>query len=49
MTAVDDNVQTPFNGFSEGQPIEWADPPEELPQIDWADSTWVHPPSSISQ
>jgi hypothetical protein len=44
LTAVEeDSEQTPFNGFAEGQPINWADPAEELPDIDWTDSTWVHP------
>lgn len=39
LTAVDDSEQTPFNGFAEGQPIDWADPPDELPDVDWTDST----------
>lgn len=38
MTAADDEGTYPFNGF-EGQPIEWADTPEPLPDIDWDDST----------
>ena len=49
LTAVDESEQTPFNGFVEGQPIDWADPPEELPQIDWSDSTWVYTPNCNSQ
>lgn len=49
LTAVDRNEQTPFNGFTEGQPIEWADTPEELPRIEWTDSTWVHTPSCNSR
>ncbi|KAF8479133.1 PAB-dependent poly-A-specific ribonuclease subunit PAN2 [Russula ochroleuca] len=36
MTAANDDM--PFNGY-EGQPVEWADPPEPLPEIDWTDST----------
>jgi hypothetical protein len=36
MTAA--NEDTPFNGY-EGQPVEWADSPEPLPEIDWTDST----------
>ncbi len=28
----------PFNGF-DGQPVEWADPPEAPPDIQWTDST----------
>ena len=38
MTAVEGNDVVPFNGF-EGQPIEWADRPEPLPDIEWNDST----------
>ena len=41
LTAVEGSEQIPFNGFVEGQPIDWADSPEELPHIDWTDSTWV--------
>lgn len=44
LTAVDGSEQTPFNGF-EGQPIDWADAPEELPLVEWTDSTWVPLPS----
>ncbi|KAI0035067.1 ubiquitin carboxyl-terminal hydrolase-domain-containing protein [Vararia minispora EC-137] len=36
LTAADETV--PFNGF-EGQPVEWADAPEPLPDINWTDST----------
>jgi hypothetical protein len=36
LTAADEGM--PFNGY-EGQPVEWADPPEPLPEIDWTDST----------
>jgi hypothetical protein len=36
MTAT--NEGTPFNGY-EGQPVEWADSPETLPEIEWTDST----------
>lgn len=28
----------PFNGY-DGQPVEWADPPQPLPAIDWTDET----------
>lgn len=38
MTAADDEGEHPFNGF-EGQPIEWADTPEPLQDIEWDDST----------
>ncbi|ETW85417.1 hypothetical protein HETIRDRAFT_432176 [Heterobasidion irregulare TC 32-1] len=38
MTAADDEGVHPFNGF-EGQPVEWADTPEPLPDIQWTDST----------
>jgi PAB-dependent poly(A)-specific ribonuclease subunit 2 len=30
----------PFNGF-DGQPAEWADMPEALPEINWTDTTFV--------
>ncbi|KAI0261046.1 ubiquitin carboxyl-terminal hydrolase-domain-containing protein [Gloeopeniophorella convolvens] len=36
MTAAEEDM--PFNGY-EGQPVEWADPPEQLPDIDWNDRT----------
>ena len=36
MTATDESM--PFNGY-EGQPGEWADPPEPLPEIEWSDAT----------
>jgi hypothetical protein len=36
MTATNEGM--PFNGY-EGQPVEWADPPEILPEIEWTDST----------
>jgi hypothetical protein len=36
MTAANEGM--PFNGY-EGQPVEWADTPEPLPEIEWADST----------
>ncbi|GJE87918.1 PAB-dependent poly(A)-specific ribonuclease subunit PAN2 [Phanerochaete sordida] len=38
LTAADEDAILPLNGF-EGQPIEWADPPDPLPDIDWNDST----------
>ncbi|KZT28674.1 hypothetical protein NEOLEDRAFT_1224080 [Neolentinus lepideus HHB14362 ss-1] len=38
MTAGDHDGDIPFNGF-EGQPVEWADTPEPLPDIAWTDST----------
>jgi hypothetical protein len=36
MTAADEGM--PFNGC-EGQPVEWADNPETLPEIEWTDNT----------
>lgn len=44
MTAAEGETPPPFNGF-EGQPVEWPDTPEMLPDIDWTDSTLVvgHP------
>ncbi|THH31551.1 hypothetical protein EUX98_g2646 [Antrodiella citrinella] len=38
LTAAEDGIDMPLNGF-EGQPIEWADTPEPLPEVDWSDST----------
>ncbi|KAG1718919.1 PAB-dependent poly-A-specific ribonuclease subunit PAN2, partial [Suillus occidentalis] len=38
MTAIAEDAEPLFNGF-EGQPIEWADAPEALPDINWTDST----------
>lgn len=40
LTAADEDATLPFNGF-DGQPVEWADPPEPLPDITWTDSTYV--------
>jgi PAB-dependent poly(A)-specific ribonuclease subunit 2 len=38
MTAGDEEAPLPLNGF-DGQPIEWADDPEPLPNIQWTNST----------
>ncbi|KAI9568994.1 PAB-dependent poly-A-specific ribonuclease subunit PAN2 [Boletus coccyginus] len=38
LTAADESSEPFFNGF-QGQPVEWADPPEVLPEINWFDST----------
>lgn len=40
MTAAEEAAVVPFNGF-EGQPVEWADIPEPLPELDWTASTCV--------
>ena len=40
LTAADEGAILPLNGF-EGQPVEWADPPEPVPEIEWTDSTLV--------
>ena len=40
LTAADEEAILPFNGF-EGQPVEWADPPEPSLEVDWTDSTSV--------
>lgn len=40
LSAADERAEIPFNGF-EGKPIEWFDPPEPLPVIEWTDSTYV--------
>jgi PAB-dependent poly(A)-specific ribonuclease subunit 2 len=42
LTAADEDAILPLNGF-EGQPVEWADPPDPLPEIEWTDSTSVLP------
>ncbi|KDQ12374.1 hypothetical protein BOTBODRAFT_134946 [Botryobasidium botryosum FD-172 SS1] len=38
LTTTAEDTHVPFNGF-DGQPIEWADQPEPLPNIHWTDST----------
>ncbi|KIJ63247.1 hypothetical protein HYDPIDRAFT_175993 [Hydnomerulius pinastri MD-312] len=38
LTAADSSSEPLFNGF-EGQPVEWADHPEPLPDITWTDAT----------
>ena len=38
LTAADEGVTLPLNGF-EGQPVQWVDPPEPLPDIQWTDHT----------
>ncbi|KAF7359264.1 PAN2-PAN3 deadenylation complex catalytic subunit PAN2 [Mycena sanguinolenta] len=38
MTQIDEEGSLPFNGF-DGQPVEWADTPAPLPQIEWTDTT----------
>ncbi|KAH0830330.1 ubiquitin carboxyl-terminal hydrolase-domain-containing protein [Lanmaoa asiatica] len=38
LTAADGSFEHFFNGF-QGQPVEWADVPEPLPEINWLDST----------
>jgi len=40
LTAADESSEPFFNGFH-GQPVEWADTPEVLPNINWSDSTYV--------
>ena len=45
LTAADDSSEPFFNGF-QGQPVEWADVPEPLPEINWTDATYVRPCSS---
>lgn len=36
MTAANEDM--PFNGY-EGQPVEWIDSPDPLPEIEWTDKT----------
>ncbi|CAK5279336.1 unnamed protein product [Mycena citricolor] len=38
LSQVDEEGTVPFNGF-DGQPVEWADPPTALPEIEWLPST----------
>ncbi|KAG6878680.1 hypothetical protein C0993_011495 [Termitomyces sp. T159_Od127] len=38
LSQAEDIAGVPFNGF-DGQPIDWADAPAELTEIDWTDST----------
>lgn len=40
LTAADEGAILPLNGF-EGQPVEWADPPDPLPDIEWTERTLV--------
>lgn len=40
LSAAEDDAGLPFNGF-EGHPIEWADSPEKLQEIEWSDTTYV--------
>ncbi|KAJ3807230.1 ubiquitin carboxyl-terminal hydrolase-domain-containing protein [Lentinula aff. lateritia] len=35
---VEGDEAVPLNGF-EGRPVEWANPPEPLPELEWTDST----------
>ncbi|KAJ3902046.1 ubiquitin carboxyl-terminal hydrolase-domain-containing protein [Lentinula edodes] len=35
---VEGDEVVPLNGF-EGRPVEWANPPEPLPELEWSDST----------
>ncbi|KAF5379932.1 hypothetical protein D9757_007171 [Collybiopsis confluens] len=35
---VEGDEMVPLNGF-EGRPVEWANPPDPLPELDWTDST----------
>ena len=41
LTAAAKEANLPMNGF-DGQPIEWFDPPEALPNIMWTDMTCVY-------
>jgi PAB-dependent poly(A)-specific ribonuclease subunit 2 len=38
MSQIDEEGSLPFNGF-DGQPVEWADTPAPIPEIEWTDST----------
>ena len=34
LTAADEGATLPLNGF-EGQPVQWADTPDSIPDIEW--------------
>ncbi|XP_006458223.1 hypothetical protein AGABI2DRAFT_183307 [Agaricus bisporus var. bisporus H97] len=38
MSQAEEGSNMPFNGF-DGQPITWMDTPEQIPEIDWTEST----------
>lgn len=38
LSAAEEGSAIPFNGF-EGQPFEWPDVPEPIPEIGWDDTT----------
>ncbi|KAI0078959.1 hypothetical protein K474DRAFT_1659644 [Panus rudis PR-1116 ss-1] len=38
LSATEEGTDLPLNGF-EGQPVQWADPPEPYPEVEWTDST----------
>ncbi|KAG6814297.1 hypothetical protein H0H92_013422 [Tricholoma furcatifolium] len=38
LSQAEDESDVPFNGF-DGQPVEWADTPEALPEIEWTEAT----------
>lgn len=40
LTSTSDDEHVPFNGF-EGKEVEWADPPDPLPDIEWDNNTCV--------
>lgn len=39
-TQIEGDEIVPLNGF-EGRQVEWASPPEPLPDLEWSDSTCV--------
>jgi PAB-dependent poly(A)-specific ribonuclease subunit 2 len=40
LITADEGGSLPFNGF-DGQPVEWADTPEPLLDIEWTNSTYI--------
>ncbi|KAG6850532.1 hypothetical protein H0H93_012148 [Arthromyces matolae] len=38
LSQAEEVAEVPFNGF-DGKPIEWADAPDVIPEINWTDST----------
>ena len=40
MTAAEDESALPLNGY-DGQPAEWIDAQDPLPDVQWTDQTYV--------
>jgi PAB-dependent poly(A)-specific ribonuclease subunit 2 len=46
LITADEGGSLPLNGF-DGQPVEWADTPEPLLDIEWSNSTYIAPLFSL--